>query len=67
MRHELGERITIWAPFNMPWAFTYYAYGIGIHRPGRSKFSNFLKALHTVALTQGQSFRSSRQLHRLPR
>jgi beta-glucosidase len=55
---ELGDRITVWAPFNMPWAFTYYGYGIGIHPPGRAKFSDFLKALHTVSLAQGESFRA---------
>src|SRR5580692_4278107 len=55
---ELGDRITVWAPFNMPWAFAYYGYGIGIHAPGRAKFSDFLKALHTISLAQGESFRA---------
>lgn len=55
---ELGDRIQVWAAFNMPWAFTYYGYGIGIHPPGRANFGDFLKALHTVALAQGESFRS---------
>lgn len=55
---ELGDRITVYAAFNMPWAFTYYGYGIGIHPPGRAKFSDFLKALHTAAIAQGESFRA---------
>ena len=55
---ELGDRITVWAAFNMPWAFTYYGYGIGIHPPSRARFGDFLKALHTVALAQGESFRA---------
>lgn len=55
---ELGDRITVWASFNMPWAFAYYGYGIGIHPPNRAKFSDFLKALHTIALAQGESFRA---------
>jgi beta-glucosidase len=55
---ELGDRITVWAPFNMPWAFTYYGYGIGIHPPNRANFGDFLKALHTVSLAQGESFRA---------
>ena len=55
---ELGDRITVWAPFNMAWAFTYYGYGIGIHAPGRAKFSDFLKALHTTTLAQGEAFRA---------
>jgi beta-glucosidase len=55
---ELGDRITVYAAFNMPWAFAYYGYGIGIHPPARAKFTDFLKALHTVAIAQGESFRS---------
>jgi beta-glucosidase len=55
---ELGDRINIWAAFNMPWAFTYYGYGIGIHAPGKANFNQFLKALHTVALAQGESYRA---------
>jgi beta-glucosidase/6-phospho-beta-glucosidase/beta-galactosidase len=31
---------------------------IGIHPPNRAKFSDFLKALHTVSLAQGESFRA---------
>lgn len=55
---ELSDRISVWAPFNMPWAFTYYGYGIGIHPPNRAKFGDFLRALHTVSLAQGESFRA---------
>ena len=55
---ELGDRIPVYAAFNMPWAFAYYGYGIGIHPPSRAKFSDFLKALHTIAIAQGESFRS---------
>jgi len=55
---ELGDRIQVYAAFNMPWAFTYYGYGIGIHPPSRANFAEFLRALHTVALAQGESFRA---------
>jgi len=55
---ELGDRISIWAPFNMSWAFTYYGYGIGIHAPGKANFKQFLKALHTTTLAQGEAFRA---------
>lgn len=55
---SLGDRITVWAPFNMPWAFTYYGYGIGIHPPGRANFNDFLKAAHTVSISQAQAFRA---------
>src|SRR5579859_1333756 len=54
----LGDRVTVWAPFNMPWAFTYYGYGIGIHPPGRAEYGLFLKAAHTVSLAQGEAYRS---------
>jgi beta-glucosidase len=58
LAEHLGDLITVWAPFNMPWAFTYYGYGIGIHPPNRANFDDFLKALHTVSLAQGESFRA---------
>jgi beta-glucosidase len=55
---HLGDRITTWAPFNMPWTFTYYGYGIGVFPPGKSGFDQFLKAAHTVNLAQGEAFRA---------
>lgn len=55
---ELGDRITVWAPFNMPWTFTNLGYGTGVFPPGRTKYTDFLKAAHTVNLAQGEAFRS---------
>src|SRR5271168_4704067 len=55
---NLGDRITVWAPFNMPWTFTYYGYGVGVFPPARSNFNEFLKAAHTVNLAQGEAFRA---------
>lgn len=55
---NLGDRITVWAPFNMPSTFTYYGYGTGWNPPGRANFDLFLKAAHTVNLAQGQAFRA---------
>src|SRR5215831_16057309 len=36
LARNLGDRITIWAPFNMPWTFTYLGYGAGVFPPGKS-------------------------------
>ena len=55
---ELGDRITVWAPFNMPWTFTYLGYGTGAFPPGRANYQDFLKAAHTVNLAQGEAFRA---------
>lgn len=55
---HLGDRVTTWAPFNMPWTFTYYGYGIGVFPPQRSSVGDFLKAAHTVNLAQGEGFRA---------
>lgn len=55
---HLGDRITVWAPFNMPWSFTYMGYGVGIFPPCRANFGDFLKAAHTVSLAQGECLRS---------
>jgi beta-glucosidase len=58
LAEHLGDRITTWAPFNMPWTFTYYGYGIGVFPPCKADFNQFLKAAHTVNLAQGEAFRS---------
>src|SRR5580692_2294854 len=55
---HLGDRITVWAPFNMPWSFTYMGYGVGAFPPCRSNFGDFLKAAHTVTLAQAEALRS---------
>ncbi len=55
---HLGDRITVWAPFNMPWSFTYMGYGVGAFPPGRANFGDFLKAAHTVSLAQAEALRS---------
>lgn len=55
---HLGDRITVWAPFNMPWNFTYAGYGRGDTAPGKKDYAQFWKAAHTVALAHGQAFRA---------
>lgn len=55
---NLGDRITVWAPFNMPWSFAWLGYGVGVHAPGKSDYNLFLRAIHTVSLAQGEAFRS---------
>ena len=55
---KLGDRVTTWAPFNMPWTFTYLGYGVGAFPPGKADYKLFLKAAHTVNLAQGQAFRA---------
>uniref|UniRef100_E6QK87 Beta-glucosidase A (Gentiobiase) (Cellobiase) (Beta-D-glucoside glucohydrolase) n=1 Tax=mine drainage metagenome TaxID=410659 RepID=E6QK87_9ZZZZ len=57
---NLGDRITVWAPFNMPWSFTYLGYGVGVFPPCRSSYTDFLKAAHTVSLAQGEASRAIR-------
>jgi beta-glucosidase len=55
---NLGDRVTVWAPFNMPWSFTWLGYGVGVHPPGKSDYGLFLKAAHTVNLAQGAAVRA---------
>ena len=52
---HLGDRITIWAPFNMPWAIAFMGYAAGAFPPCRTSFSDFLKAAHTLALAQAEA------------
>lgn len=55
---HLGDRISVWAPFNMPWTVAYLGYGVGTFPPGRARYADFLKAAHTINLAQGQAFRA---------
>ncbi len=55
---HLGDRITVWAPFNMPWTFAYLGYGAGAFPPGKADPKLFLRAAHTIALAQSQAQRA---------
>ena len=55
---HFGDRITVWAPFNMPWTFTYLGYGAGAFPPGKADYGLFLKAAHTVALAHSHALRA---------
>ncbi|WP_263383439.1 glycoside hydrolase family 1 protein [Granulicella arctica] len=55
---HLGDRITVWAPFNMPWAIAFMGYAAGAAPPCRTSFGDFLKAAHTLGLAQGQAHRA---------
>ncbi len=55
---HFGDRLTVWAPFNMPWTFAYLGYGAGAFPPGKSDYGLFLKAAHTISLAQSQALRA---------
>jgi beta-glucosidase len=55
---HLGDRITVWAPFNMPWTFAYLGYGAGPFPPGKADSKLFLRAAHTISLAQSQALRA---------
>jgi len=55
---NFGDRITVWAPFNMPWTFCYLGYGAGSFPPGTTDYGLFLRAAHTVSLAQSQALRA---------
>jgi len=57
---HLGDRITMWAPFNMPWAIAFMGYAAGAFPPCRTSFPDFLKAAHTLGLAQGEAVRALR-------
>lgn len=58
MAKHLGDRIQVWAPFNMPWYFTYDSYRYGASPPAKQDLQLFWKAVHTVALAQGLAHRA---------
>lgn len=55
---HLGDRIKVWAPFNMPWAIAFMGYAAGALPPNRNSLSDFLKAAHTIALAQAGANRA---------
>jgi beta-glucosidase len=55
---HLGDRITVWAPFNMPWTFAYLGYGAGAFPPGKADPVLFLRAAHTLSLAQSEALRA---------
>ncbi len=55
---HLGDRITVWAPFNMPWEIAHSGYGTGSAPPCKKDFALFWKAAHTIALAHGEAFRA---------
>ena len=58
LARHLGDRITMWAPFNMPWAIAFMGYAAGAFPPCRTSYSDFLKAAHTLGLAQGKAHRA---------
>ena len=58
LARHLGDRLTVWAPFNMPWAIAFMSYAAGAFPPCRTSFSDFLKAAHTLALAQSEAHRA---------
>lgn len=57
---HLGDRIKVWAPFNMPWAIAYMGYAAGALPPCRTNLPDFFKAAHTLALAQADATRALR-------
>jgi beta-glucosidase len=55
---KLGDRVSVWAPFNMPWYISYNGYGSGSMAPGKTSLPLFWKALHTLNLAHGQASRA---------
>lgn len=55
---HLGDRVNVWAPFNMPWAIAFMGYAAGAMPPCRTSLPDFLRAAHTLALAQAQAHRA---------
>ena len=55
---NLGDRITVWAPFNMPWTFAYLGYGTGTFPPCRPTTSNSSKPRIPSIWRRAKAFRA---------
>ena len=49
-----GDKVKNWIILNEPFGFTSLGYMLGSHAPGRTGLSNFLPAIHHVALAQAE-------------
>jgi beta-glucosidase len=56
-----GDRVSDWMLFNEPGIFTSFGYGQGIHAPGVRDLTALLRAVHVVALAQGEAFRALKE------
>ncbi len=55
-----GDRVHEWTLFNEPYIFVSRGYLTGRYAPGRRDPDAFVRAVHTVALAQGDGFRAVR-------
>ncbi len=58
LAQRFGDRVVHWCLLNEPQAFTVWAYGHGVHAPGKSDRGQMLRAIHTSNLAQGAGFRA---------
>jgi len=58
LAQRFGDRVVRWCLLNEPQAFTVWAYGHGVHAPGKRDRGLMLRAIHTSNLAQGAGFRA---------
>jgi beta-glucosidase len=56
LAQRFGDRVVRWCLLNEPQAFTVWAYGHGVHAPGKRDRGLMLRAIHTSNLAQGAGF-----------
>lgn len=59
---NFGDRVNNWMVMNEPSVFTGAGYFLGVHAPGKSGLTNYLKAVHHVTLSTAASGRVLRNL-----
>ena len=58
LARHLGDRITIWAPFNMPWSVAYMGYGVGTLRTLPRQLRRLPQGGAYPGLAQAQALRA---------
>ncbi|MFD9706400.1 GH1 family beta-glucosidase [Lentzea sp. NPDC059081] len=56
----LGDRVRTWTTLNEPWCSTMLGYESGRHAPGRTNFSEAMRAVHHLLLGHGLAARELR-------
>jgi len=58
---HFGEKVKNWIILNEPLSFTALGHMLGMHAPGRTGLSNFIPAIHNVAICQAEGGRIIRE------
>lgn len=58
---HFGEDVPMWITHNEPWCASFLSYGLGVHAPGHTDWSEATAAAHHILLSHGEAVRLYRE------